>query len=88
MDNMGKVLTVPKWVLINQTKILQMPQKFSAQFVWPSPKVWDFWKKKLLLVSIVRETQQNYLTVRISFQAVNFIIHALPDLLEEQLKDW
>ena len=29
------------------------PQNF-AQFVCPSPKVWDFWKKKSLWVSLVR----------------------------------
>ena len=33
---------VPKWVLIVQLKIPQMPQKGSAQNVFPSPKVWDF----------------------------------------------
>ena len=31
MENMDKGLTVPKWVLINQPKIPQMPQNLSAQ---------------------------------------------------------
>ena len=39
---MDKGLTVPKWVLINRPKILQMTQKLYAQIVCPSPKVWDF----------------------------------------------
>jgi len=42
MENMDKELTVPKWVLIVQTKIPQMPQKISAENVCPSPKVRDF----------------------------------------------
>jgi hypothetical protein len=42
MDNMDKGLRVPKWVLINWTKAFQMPKNLSAQFVCPSPKVWDF----------------------------------------------
>ena len=45
MENMEKGLTVPKCVLINHPK---MPQTLSAQIVWPSPKVWDFDKKKRL----------------------------------------
>ena len=48
MENMDKGLTVPKWVLIVGPKIPQMPQKLLAQFVCPSPKVWDF-RKKLCL---------------------------------------
>ena len=43
MENMDK--TVPKWVLIVWPKIPQMLQNLSAQFVCPSPKVWDFNKK-------------------------------------------
>ena len=45
MENMDKGLTVPKWVQINRLKIPKIPQKFSAQFVCPSPKVWDFDKR-------------------------------------------
>ena len=48
MENMDKEPTVPKWVLINQRKIPQTPQKFAAKFVCPSPKVWDFQKKLIL----------------------------------------
>ena len=46
---MDKGLTIPKWVLINQTKISQMPQNLSAQIVCLSPKVWDFDEKKASL---------------------------------------
>ena len=49
MENMDKGLAVPKWVLIVQPKIPQMPQKLSAQFVCISPKVWDFNEKKASL---------------------------------------
>ena len=48
MENMDKGLKAPKWVLINWPKTPQMPPKSSAQFVCPSPKVWDFLKKKRL----------------------------------------
>jgi hypothetical protein len=54
MENMEKGLTVPKWVLMNCWKILQIPQNLSAQIVCPSPKVWDFDAKRLHWVSIVR----------------------------------
>ena len=54
MKNMDKGLTAPKWVLINQPKIPQMPQKLSAQIVCPSPKVWDFYEKRLHWASVVR----------------------------------
>ena len=49
MENIDKELTVPKWVLVVQPKIPQMPQKISVQNVCPSTKVWDFLKKKLSL---------------------------------------
>ena len=50
MENMDKGLTVQKWVLKAQSKIPQMPQNFSAQFVCPSnsspiAKVLKFHKK-------------------------------------------
>jgi hypothetical protein len=51
-----KVHTVPKWVLINCSKIPQMPQNLSAQIVCPSPKVWDFDEKRLHWASTDRET--------------------------------
>ena len=54
MENMDKGLTVPKWVLINLSKISQMPQNLSAQIVCPSPKVWDFDEKRLHWASVVR----------------------------------
>jgi hypothetical protein len=59
MENMDKGLTVPKWVLINQPKIPQMPQNLSAQFVWPSQKVWDFSEKRLHWASVVRGTAKS-----------------------------
>ena len=54
MENMDKGLTVPKRVLINWSKILQMPQNLSAQIVSPSPKVLDFDEKRLHGASVVR----------------------------------
>ena len=54
MENMDKGLTVPKWVLIVQPKIPQMPQNLSAQFVCSSPKVLDFNEKRLYWASVVR----------------------------------
>ena len=58
MEKMDKGLTVPKWVLIDWSKIPQMPQNISAQIVCPtSPEVWDFDKKKASLgvASLVRD---------------------------------
>ena len=49
MKNLDKELTVPKWVLIIQPKIPQMPQLVPFQNVCPSPKVRNFWKKQLSL---------------------------------------
>ena len=46
---MDKGLTVPKWVLINQAKIHQIPQNSSAQIVCLSPKVWDLDRKNASL---------------------------------------
>jgi hypothetical protein len=51
MENMGKGLTVPKWVLIVLLKLPQMPQNLSAQFVCPSPKVPDFNEKGFIGLS-------------------------------------
>ena len=36
-----------RWMLIVWPKISHMPQKISAQNVYPSPKVSNFWKKAL-----------------------------------------
>ena len=60
MENMEKRLTVPKWVLINQPKIPQMPQNSSAQIVCPSPKGWDFEEKRLHWASVVRGIHHTY----------------------------
>ena len=54
MKNTDKDHTVRKWGLIVRPKIPHMPQKFSAQFVCQSPKVWNS-RKKTLWVSVVRE---------------------------------
>ena len=58
LENMDKGLTVPKWVLINCSKILQMPENLSAQIVRPSPKVWDFNEKRLHWASVLRGLKQ------------------------------
>ena len=41
MENMDKGLTVPKWVLIDQPEIPQLPQNLSAQ----AQKFWISMKK-------------------------------------------
>ena len=53
MEKMDKGLKVPKWVLINWPKILQMPQNLSVLIVCPSPKVKDFDEKRLHWASVV-----------------------------------
>ena len=58
MENMDKGLTVPKWVLINQPKIPEIPQTLSDQIVCPSPKVWDFNEKGHHWASVVRGRKQ------------------------------
>ena len=59
MENIDKGLTVPKWVLIVWWKIPQMPQNLFAQFVCPSPKVLDFYEKRLYWASVVRAVETN-----------------------------
>ena len=54
MENMDKGLKELKWVLILPPKIPQMSQNLSAQFVCPSPKVWDFNEIRLHWASVVR----------------------------------
>ena len=54
MENIDKELTVPKWVLLNGSKIPKMPQNVSTSIVCPIPKVWYFDEKRLHLASIVR----------------------------------
>ena len=54
MENIDKELTVPKWVLLNGSKIPKMPQNVSTSIVCPIPKVWYFNEKRLHLASIVR----------------------------------
>ena len=51
MENLNKEPIVQKWVLINRRKILQT---FSAQFVCPSPKVWNFDDKRPHWASVIR----------------------------------
>ena len=53
MENMDKGLTVPKWVLIVQPKIPQMPQNLSAQLVSPTLKILNFNEKGLDWASVV-----------------------------------
>jgi hypothetical protein len=49
MENTDKGLTVSKWVLINWTKMPQMPQYLSAQIVCRSLNILDFNEKKASL---------------------------------------
>ena len=56
---MDKGLTVPKWVLMNCSKIPQMPQNLSTQIVCSNPQVWDFDEKMLYWASIVRGQDHN-----------------------------
>ena len=51
---MDKGLTVPTLVLIDWSKIPQIPQNLSAQFVCPCPKVLCFIEKRLW-ASVVRD---------------------------------
>ena len=51
---MSKGLKLSKWVLTNRPKIPWVTQKITAQFVCLSQRVWDFWKKKSLWMSVVR----------------------------------
>ena len=46
MENMEKILPVPKWMLINWPKIPQIPKNLS---VCPSTKVWNFDEKRASL---------------------------------------
>ena len=62
MENLDEGLTVPKWVLIVQPKIPQMPQNLSAQFVCPSPKVLVFNEKRLHWASVVRGESLLYIS--------------------------
>ena len=55
MEKIDKELTVPKWKLRVWPKMPKMTQNLSAQFVYPSPKVLDFNKKRLHWASVVRE---------------------------------
>ena len=55
IENMGKGVTVPKWVLIVCPIIPQMPQNLSAQFACPTPKFLDFNEKSLHCASVVRD---------------------------------
>ena len=48
MKNTDKELTVPKWVLIVQPKILQMPQKFQPKMSAHAQK-FEIFEKKLSL---------------------------------------
>ena len=78
MENMYKGLTVPKSLLIVWPKIPQMSPNLSAQFVCPSPKVWDFDEKKLLWASIVRVFLQYAKSIRIAIFTMvemKFIVH-------------
>ena len=76
MENMGKGLTVPKWVLKNWPKTLKMPKNLSAQIVCPSAKVLNFNEKRLHWASVVRVTTgveiekilEKYFKIRVFFK--------------------
>ena len=71
MENMDKGLTVPKWVLIFQPIIPQIPQNVSVQFVCPSPKVLDFNEKRLHWVSVVRVLNQSVRNFKVTMMAMD-----------------
>ena len=70
MKNMDKGLTIPNRVLIVRLKIAQMSHHLPAQFVCPSPKVWDFnekgfvvlknYFKKLRIINVVIDQTENW----------------------------
>ena len=57
---MDKEPTVLKWVLINQPKLLQMPQTFSAQFVSAQTQKFGIFEKSSLWVSAVCDLKRQY----------------------------
>ena len=55
MKNMDKGLKVPKWVLINRSKIPQMPKIYLPTCLPKRPEVWDFDEKRLHWAFVVPE---------------------------------
>jgi hypothetical protein len=53
-------------VLIDQPKIPQMHQNVSAQFVYPSQKVWDIIVKNLYWASVVRDFKEYLLIIKLT----------------------
>ena len=49
MENMDKVLNIPKWVLINRLKIPQNSPRFIRPNCLPKPKTLGFRRKKASL---------------------------------------
>jgi hypothetical protein len=74
MEKMDKGLTVPKWVLIYWPKI---PQNLSAQFVCPSPKVWDFDEQSLHRVTVACASHHYQNDYQIQNEAKKTRIHTL-----------
>ena len=72
MENMDKGLTVPKWVLIDQPEIPQLPQNLSAQ----AQKFWISMKKGF--IGRAQSMLKNTKLVRL------LPILAVPFKLEEQ----
>ena len=81
MKNMDKELTVPKWVLINQLTISQMPQNLSAQIVCLIPKVWDFYEKRFHWASVVRG-KELYVKWKMHL-GLSFTIHRFFEILHQ-----
>jgi hypothetical protein len=87
MENMDKGLAVLKWVLINCSKIPQMPENLPAQIVCPSPKVLDFNEKRLQWASVVRGQNEDICRTNVDAQQrkmkrLNFIALLPPCLLQ------
>ena len=53
MENMDKGLTVPKMGANSSAENTPNAPNLFAEFVCPSPKVWDFYDKRLNWASVV-----------------------------------
>ena len=74
-------------VLIIRQKISQMPPKISAQFVCPSPKVWDIIEKRLHRVSVVCEFYHSRIEVlALGLKADALIIFMSVSLVKKNLR--
>ena len=51
---------VSKWVLINLGENTPNAPTLSAQIVCQSPKVWDFYEKRLHWASVIRDSMHDF----------------------------